>query len=192
MCRKKLYAMIPQNARKSVRFFACLLLVVSTLFIFNPAWGQDASYESFKRQMSTSPDIPWDLEADSVYYDKNTDTYAAEGRAVLSQPGKKIISDSLTMNRTDMFVAARGNVEVYVEDDFLKSDAVEIDLSNETGVIKMGYIFIRQNNFHINGASIAKTGVDEYEIVDASLTSCDGPNPDWRLQSARTEIHGDG
>lgn len=173
--------------------FVCLMLMAGGFLNITPAWAQaDKAYESFKRQMSASPDIPWDLEADSVYYDRATDTYAAEGRAILSQPGKKIIADSLVMNRADMKISARGNVEIYVEDDFLKSDAVEVDLSNETGEIQMGYIFIRQNNFHINGELISKTGPDEYQIIEGSLTSCDGPSPDWRFESARTEITVDG
>lgn len=183
-----------KNALKSVRFIALFLFaVMAALLSFNNALlAAEASYESFARSMSTSADIPWDLEADSVYYDRVTDTYAAEGRAILSQPGKKIIADSLIMNRATMKAEAYGNVELYVEDDFLKSDAVEVDLYNETGRIKMGYIFIRKNNFHINGSDIAKTGPDEYEIIDGSLTSCDDPSPDWHFESARTEITVDG
>lgn len=182
-----------KNALKSVRFIAVtLFIVVAAILSHNTALAAEASYDSFARSMSTSSDIPWDLEADSVYYDRNTDTYAAEGRAILSQPGKKIIADSLVMNRATMKVEARGNVELYVEEDILKSDAVEVDLNNETGEIKMGYIFIRKNNFHINGSNIAKTGPDEYEVIDGSLTSCDGPDPDWRFESSRTEITVDG
>lgn len=185
--------MMIRNVFQFARLIAIPLFLVLAFTLFNhdTACAQ-ASYESFARNMSTSPDIPWDLEADSVYYDRATDTYAAEGRAILSQPGRKIIADSLVMNKTEMKVAARGNVEVYVDEDILKSEAVDIDLTSETGDIKMGYIFIRKNNFHINGDNIAKTGPDEYEILDGSLTSCDGPDPDWRFESARTEITMDG
>lgn len=172
-----------------VCFLCVLAIMASTSAVFAAA---DASYDSFKRQLSARPDIPWNLEADSVYYDRNTDTYAAEGRAVLSQPGRKIIADTLIMNKADMQVYAKGNVEVYVENDILKSDEIEVDLTNETGTVKMGYIFIRQSNFHINGSNIAKTGPDEYTIDNGVLTACNGPNPDWSFESRLTEITLDG
>lgn len=169
----------------------CLLLVCCFAGAAMAA-SDDVSYASFKRALSTNADIPWNLEADSVYYDRNTDTYAAQGDAVLSQLDKKIKADSLIMKRADMQVIAEGHVELFVEDDYLSSDYVEVDLNSETGFIKMGYIFIRQNNFHINGENISKTGPYDYRIEEGVLTSCDGPDPDWRFESRLTEVTVDG
>lgn len=186
--------MTKNNALQPARLvFVCLFLVITLLLAFNTAKAAPVlSLDKYKQQLATNPEIPWNLEADSIYYDSKTETYAAEGHAILSQPGKKVVADTLKVSKADMRVIAQGNVEIYIEDNYLQSESIEIDLANETGRIKMGYIFIRENNFHIKGSDIAKLGEDEYEITDGVLTSCDGPDPDWRFESKRTNITVDG
>ena len=76
-----------------------------------------------------------------------------------------------------MHVYAQGNVVLTVGQDILSGSPLEIDLDKQVGSIEDAYLFLKENNFHITGHKIQKTGANTYRIDEATLTTCDGASP---------------
>jgi LPS-assembly protein len=135
---------------------------------------------------------PWVLEADEVTYDRQLDQYTARGNVKISKVDKKLTADFIRFDHKTMHAYAQGNVVLTVGQDILSGSALEIDLDKQVGSIEDAYLFLKENNFHITGHKIQKTGEKTYRIDDATLTTCDGDKPDWKITGKDVKVKDDG
>jgi LPS-assembly protein len=61
------------------------------------------------------------------------------------------------------------------------------DVTGSVGVKSSGHgmTYANSNPFLFTGRMVVRTGPQEYEIYDGTLTSCQLPNPDWMLNSGK-------
>jgi LPS-assembly protein len=135
---------------------------------------------------------PVTIDADSISYDREEDTFHAEGDVVLTFTSGFLMADSVMLNRKTHDAFARGNVMIMSEDDLLEGDTVRFNIETKTGVVYAGNMFIEKNHFHIKGAKIEKKGAATYRVMDATATTCDGESPDWRLMGRELNVTIDG
>jgi LPS-assembly protein len=83
---------------------------------------------------------------------------------------------------------AKGNVKVAAGNDILTGSSMDIDLENQTGTIFDGYIFLKENNFHIKGGRIQKLGENTYAVENARVTTCEGDNPAWHITGKHLKV----
>jgi LPS-assembly protein len=159
-------------------------LVVFFAFILNDfqvmAQAEDQA-ESQKR-------IPWHIVADEVRYDQNTDQYFAAGNVVITKENLKLSADRVHFHHKTMEVIADGHVMLISGMDILTGERMEMDLNREVGVVFDGTIFIQENHFFIRGNRLEKTGPDTYRAERASLTSCGGEKPAWKINARNVEV----
>ncbi|MDH3885121.1 MAG: hypothetical protein OET63_12965, partial [Desulfobacterales bacterium] len=136
--------------------------------------------------------LPWVLEADEIAYDRKLDQYKARGNVKISKADKQLTADSIRFNHKTMHVYAQGNVVLTVGQDILSGSSLEIDLDKQVGSIEDAYLFLKENNFHITGHKIQKTGANTYRIDEATLTTCDGDKPDWKITGNDIRIKDNG
>jgi LPS-assembly protein len=138
--------------------------------------------------------LPWTIDADTMRYDETVEEYVAEGDVLIRKGGRTLRADYVRFNARTMSVIAHGNVRVTSERDVLTGSRVELNLENRTGTIYDGDLFISESNFRMQGAEIRKLGETQYEIREASMTTCDGDPPDWRItgQHIRVTVEGYG
>lgn len=127
------------------------------------------------------PAGPIDIEADSISYDREADAYEAHGQVKISFPGGTLQADSLLLEKGANIASAAGQVIIRTEGDVLEGDRVVFDIATSRGVVYGGKIFISQSHFYLRGDKIEKTGEASYHVLDASLSTCDGETPDWRI-----------
>ena len=135
---------------------------------------------------------PWELEADEVTYDSRLDQYTARGNVKLSKGDKRLTADFMVFDHKAMFASAHGNVVLTAGQDRLSGSTLEIDLDKQVGSVEDAYLFLKENNFHIKGNRIEKTGENTYRADEATITTCDGDRPDWRLTGRDVKIRDDG
>jgi LPS-assembly protein len=138
------------------------------------------------------PALPWTIEADRIDYDQLRDEYVAQGHVVVSKQDRSITADRMRYNLQTMMAYAEGSVVITAGTDVLSGSYLEIDLDSEKGYLDDGAIFIKQNNYHIKGDTIQKTGTDTYHIDRGSITTCDGDPPDWRISGRDVKVTDDG
>jgi len=138
------------------------------------------------------PNIPWRLEADEINYEQSLDEYSANGNVLIYKGNIKLLADFVRFDRKNMKAYAEGNVVLTNGEDILSGTSMEMDLENQIGSVENGYLFLKENNFHLTGNLIKKVGEKTYTIDEASLTTCDGENPDWRITGKKVKIKEDG
>ena len=135
---------------------------------------------------------PWVLESDELNYDQQLDRYVARGNVQLSSAGKKLTADEIHYDHKSQRASARGHVVLTIGQDVLSGSYLEIDLNSQVGFVENAYLFLKENNFHITGNKIEKTGENTYRVDAATLTSCDGKKPDWKITGKDIQIKNNG
>lgn len=154
-----------------------LILMLSLVAVYLP--GQGFCSQSGKTE--EKKELPWRIEADKITYDQNTKKYLAVGSVVISKGNKKLTADRVSFYHKTMKAVATGHVLMIVGEDILSGDRLEMDLENETGTVFDASVFLKENHFYIRSDQIHKTGKYTYEAKKASLTSCDGESPAWKI-----------
>jgi LPS-assembly protein len=136
---------------------------------------------------------PVTIEADSISYDYETDTYHAEGRVVITYVKGVLTADHVFLEKSRDQVRAEGNAKLTSDQDTLEGDRIDFDIRDKTGVAHRGRAFMARNHFYLAGDRIIKTGESSY-VVDggAKATTCDGPSPDWHLAADKLDVTIDG
>jgi len=131
---------------------------------------------------------PWQISADNFAYDQSSGTYRAYGNVVIQRGGHVLLADRAEFNSKTGQVVAQGHVRLTTGADTLRAERIEMDLETETGTIEGGSIFLAENHFYIFGDRIRKIGPDTYSADKATITTCDGPNPDWKITGRNVKI----
>lgn len=148
---------------------SCLLKAVSAHAFPNISASQD------------SPDTPWHIMADEISHDQQTDQYIASGHVTISKDSRRLSADFVRFDHKAMMAYARGHVMMTAGDDVLTGSSLEMNLASEIGTLYEGTIFIKENHFYIRGDKLQKVGEKTYSADTASVSSCDGEVPDWKI-----------
>jgi LPS-assembly protein len=138
------------------------------------------------------PKIPWQLEADEIFYDQEYDAYIAKGNVSIYKGNIKLTANFIRFEQKQMKAYAEGNVVLTNGEDILSGSSMDLDLENQIGSVEDGYLFIKENNYHLTGKTIKKVGEKAYTIDEATLTTCDGEKPDWKITGKDVKISADG
>jgi len=157
----------------------CLLCL---LLLNGLVWGQDLD------KLVGDARIPWHITADELNFDETNQVYIASGNVVIAQMEKKIVADQVVFDHKQMTAQASGHVIMTIGKDVIAADKLEIDLNTEQGSLQNGSLFLHKENFHIRGNQISRTGPDRYQIDKASLTTCDGETPAWKITGRNLNI----
>lgn len=131
----------------------------------------------------SEPDTPteWHISADSAIYDNARKLYVARGNVIIYGGETRLHADYVEFSNTTKDTEASGHVLLISGSDTITCDALMLNLKTRTGIIHRGTIFIQDNHFYIKGNKIEKTGKDTYHADHASVTTCPGDNPDWKI-----------
>lgn len=161
-----------------------VFVVLAVLLVFSGIAGG----ESIPDILTADPDKPWEIKAEIVEYDSKNNVYIARDGVVISKGNKRLSADRVTFDHKNMKASAEGHVVMVTGEDVLSGDRIDIDLENETGTIYQGKVFAKEKNFHIEGERVEKIGKNEYQIYKASVTTCDGATPAWRITGKNLDI----
>jgi len=134
------------------------------------------------------PEGKWNIEADQINYDQNSDQFIAEGAVVITSGDKKLTADSARYDKKNKVIYSEGNVILIAGDDILMGDKMQINAEEETGVIVNGSIFMKATHFTIRADRINKIGDNTYSAENGSISTCEGDNPDWRIDGSYIEV----
>ena len=176
-----------------IRFFSFFLIVSIILLGAHSAKASDSSQlpvEDSDLPQSGAGDshYPWHITADQISYDQQTDQYIAAGNVLFTKGDRKISADFARFDHKNMKAFAEGQVIMITGSDRMTASRIEIDLNTETGIFYNSQVFLSEKHFYINGDRIDKIGPDSYKALKASITTCDGPSPDWRITSRRLKV----
>ena len=168
----------------------CILLTTLLLVIAIPTAAQMDTPEI--DSVIRNPKLPWKLEADRIDYDQTAQEYTATGNVLIYKGKIRLLADFVRFDHKNMMAYAEGNVVLTNGEDVLTGDRMNIDLQNQIGSVEDGYLFLKANNYHLTGNVIKKVGPKTYTIDEATITTCDGDKPDWKITAKDVKIKDDG
>jgi LPS-assembly protein len=148
-----------------------------------PAWGADMGH-----LLKANPDEPWHIAADTISYDNAARRYVADGNVRINRGDVRLTADHVRFDHRTMDAAASGHVVLVSGKDVLIGDSLDINLQNQVGTVTKGTIFLEENHFYIRGDKIEKLGENTYAAERASLSSCDGQTPAWKITGRNLDV----
>lgn len=88
-------------------------------------------------------------------------------------------------------IKARGNLMIKVGEDQLMADKGQVDLNRETGTFTNAIIIREQNDLHLEGKVVEKTGDLTYHIENGWVITCklkEGETPPWSFAARDADI----
>ena len=168
------------NRLKKVFCFLAILFV---------PWMAASPLQAFEAEFQGGPVT---IESDSIAYDGDEDTFHAAGKVLINFTGGFLKADTVTLNRTTNQALAVGHVLVQSDQDTLEGEKVSFNIVSRTGTVEGGKMFIAQNHFYIQGERIEKKSEATYRLENATVTTCDGDAPDWRIAGSELDVTVDG
>ncbi len=107
------------------------------------------------------------------------------------QTALEIRADWMAYDVDRQSIKARGHVKVVHGDDTLYAEKGNVSLKTETGAFANAVILRKENEIHLEGKKVEKTGVDTYHIEDGWVVTCpihNGKTPPWSFASKDTDI----
>lgn len=107
----------------------------------------------------------------------------------------RIEADWLTYDVDAKTIKAKGNVKVIGKDDTLLADEGIVRLESETGTFTDATILREEDDLHLEGKAIEKTGLNTYHVADGWVITCDiedDEKPPWSFSAADTTVEQDG
>ena len=135
-----------------------------------------------------SKEIPWHISAQIVRFDSKSNLYIAENDVVIIGGKTRLEADYVEFSNKTKDAFAQGNVLFISGEDSISCNAMNINLTTQTGTVDKGTIFIQKNNFYIHGENIKKTGKFSYSADKGSITSCSGESPDWKISGKNIKV----
>lgn len=163
---------------------ACLALILFILIVTSIS----ASAEGQSKLLKDDPKEPWHIVADEIHYDYKANQYVAIGNVTITKQDKNLSADYVRFDQKNMKAFADGHVIMTAGQDILTGSSMEMDLNAETGTIYNGTIFLQENHFYIKGDKLKKVGKDSYTADKASISTCDGDRPAWKITGRNLKI----
>jgi len=146
--------------------------------------------------------LPWQIEADTITYEKKEETITATGTVVLQPADNKtehpivIHADKIKFAVGTGEVNAAGNIVINANEDEITADQAEIRIDSQTGTFHNATLFYAGNNLYLTSDTLVKTGPESYRTKNALLSTCalpqEGKKQTWSIKSADTHITRDG
>ena len=165
----------------AVRMFFYILWFVF-FFAFQAHAVVDGAQEGHQR-----PE-PWHIRANKLTFFNKMDVVVAEGAVEVWRGNLKLRADEAVYHRRQQKVLASGGVIINLGQDVLSGDEGELDLTNFTGTITNGHLFLKRNNIHLFAKQMWKTGPEEYKAVDASISTCPLPKQAWKFKCKKLKL----
>jgi LPS-assembly protein len=172
---------------KSARTHKAIACISLTLFILIVTSNYSSAEGKFPL-LKDDPKAPWNIVADEIHYDDHANQYIAKGNVTITKQDKNLSADYVRFDQKNMKALASGHVIMTVGQDILTGSRMEMDLNAETGTVYHGTIFLQENHFYIKGDKLKKVGKDSYTADKASITSCDGDRPAWKITGRNLKI----
>ena len=97
-------------------------------------------------------------------------------------------ADRVQLHRSTGTMEAEGDVLFDQGSRRIGAVRVDFDLGTRTGTFWNASAYM-EPDIYFDGAVVAKTGEDQYEVTDGVFTSCTGdPTPDWSLRTSSADV----
>lgn len=160
------------------KWLYCTLAFLSFLFIFS----------TYSFAIDSSQKTPIRIQADKLTYNKNSNTYTAQGHVVIKGRGSVLEADRVVLNNTTKDAEATGHVRFADGNDLLTCVHMRLNLITHLGTIYNGILKTKEGNYHITGERADRLGPERYRVYNGTFTTCSAKKPAWKFKANRMDV----
>jgi LPS-assembly protein len=141
-----------------------------------------------KERFLGDEDVPWEITANSLSYNEKEETYVAKGDVVIKRADQALYAQEAIYSKKTGVAKVSGDVRLEVAGDVLTCEQGTFNLNTQTGEIRDGLLFLKENHFTISGDVIEKLSEDTYLAKNARVTTCEGTKPAWSFAASEVKV----
>lgn len=130
-----------------------------------------------------------DITAEKVEYDQNTRMAYAEGKVVIVKGDVRLVADKARYNQENQDMFADGNVRLTSGDREWIGDSLFYNF--QTRALHLDVSRAKAGEIYVQSQSVRESGTNAYASAQGYLTTCDYPEPHYRLTYRRLVIYPD-
>ncbi len=132
---------------------------------------------------------PIHLTSDRLQYFKEKNLYLAQGDTVVEQGPMRLEADMVRFNEKTRQLSGMGRIHFFDGENKIDADRIEINIDTKLGFLSNGKLFLKENNYYIEGKEIIRHADDQLEVSEGSFTACDcQENPAWRIRANNLDL----
>jgi LPS-assembly protein len=166
------------------------MLILSSIYFVHPSAADEDKIGGRMKSIADAKE-PVSIQADTLRYDRNTNTYYADGHVKISQKIYTLTSEKAALNEETGDAVATGKARLVSPDNVVFADVIKVNFNTKLGVIEQGNIFVKNGNYRIKGNPLEKVGNQEYIITSGGFTTCDAANPFWYMRAKSMDVRMD-
>jgi len=164
-----------------------IFILQLTFTLIGEVCAQDVPLHSTKKAPSTNEE-PVQISADHIIQGVDKDSILAWGRVKLKHLDRTLWADKVMVNNKTGIGKARGHVILVTADGTrMKARESLFDLKSKKGKLfkTKGTI---ADKFHITGKEVERLSTNHFILDDATLTTCEGVLPAWKIEAKTADI----
>jgi LPS-assembly protein len=186
------------SRRRSRRAAVRLACGVALALAVDGRAHMDAQERGKGRPPVAEPQPPEDeitIDAESLSYDKKTDTVSASGDVIIRRGESVLRADEVQLDRRTNEAQVMGESVLTSPEVEIKADSMYLDLDDETGELTDARIYSDRMGYTLTGDRIQKRAGQSYRIENGEFTTCncgEGRAPEWSIASDSLDVALDG
>ncbi len=129
------------------------------------------------------------ITADYGHYNPAGDSYL-EGNVVIDQEGRQIRAERVTIDQTQTYAKAEGQVQLAQGGLISQSDDINYNLKTRQGDLNNSFFIAEEQHAHGRAEKIAKTSDDTLELENATYSTCPPEQkPTWKIQADQIKLN---
>ncbi len=131
---------------------------------------------------------PVEITARELNYNKEQNVYTAEGDVEMKEGTRVLNADFVIYNDTTQDAFAEGHVLFQDPGDVIHAERMSLNMVTQRGTIENGQVFMKANNFTMNGKEIEKVGESSYIVHKGEFTTCGSDKPSWTFRAKEIRL----
>lgn len=129
------------------------------------------------------------ITADYGHYNPAGDSYL-EGNVVIDQEGRQIRAERVTIDQTQTYAKAEGQVQLAQGGLISQSDDINYNLKTQQGDLNNSFFIAEEQHAHGRAEKIAKTSDDTLELENTTYSTCPPEQkPTWKIQADQIKLN---
>jgi len=161
-------------------------------FLFQPALAQ----ESLEMGLVPKLEIPVEIQADRLEYQKEEDRYEAEGSVEILQGDLRLKASRIILENKTGIAHIFGNFFFFDGENTLEGEKGELNLRTRQGRFYNSRLVLQPGGYRIQGEILEKLSEDRYRLERGWFTTCECQEeegtPDWRFRVQRMSVQLEG
>ncbi len=131
------------------------------------------------------------ITADYGLFDPKGDSFL-EGNVILDQEGRQIRADKITIDQTQTYAKAQGNVQLAQGGLISQSDDIDYNLKTQEGDLSNSLFIAEAQHAHGRAEKITKSANNTVNLENATYSTCPPEQkPTWKIQADQIKLNQD-